>query len=78
MIEAKNIIVDNNLISLEYKYNDDGFYKLTYDIKKEEVIETEDVDFESKDVFIYRHLIIPLLKQIEGGKVDKTFFSMWN
>ena len=79
MIEAKNIKLDNEIVSLEYKSDlDDKFQKLIFNIKDFKIIETSiKENTQVRNYMLYSHLMKPIVKLIEEGKLKDTFQNTW-
>lgn len=78
MIEAKNIEMNGNLISLEYKTDiDDNYEKLTFDINTLEIKETSILIDNFRNNILYSHLMKPLIKLIENSKLESEFRNIW-
>ena len=77
MIMAKNISLNGDLLEMLLKYDTEENYEyFCYDIKNDKIIALSHP--ESKNIgWIYSHLIIPLLRQIENGNLKDTFFQAW-
>ena len=77
MIEAKNIKLNGDLLEMQFKYDTESkFEYFCYDIKNDKIIKLSDPDSKNID-WIYSHLIIPLLKQIEEGNLKDSYRSVW-
>lgn len=77
MIMAKDIRLNGNLLEMRLKYDTEKNYEyFCYDIKKDKIVALSHP--ENKNIgWIYSHLIIPLLKQIEDGNLKETFSQVW-
>lgn len=78
MIDAKNIELKNNLISLEYKTDVDNRYeKLTFDIDTLEIKETSILINEFRSNILYSHLMKPLVKLVKNNKLENEYRNTW-
>lgn len=77
MIEVKNLKLDNNLVYFSYKSDLDDYFKdLTYNIKTDEIIESEEEISNSKLNCIY-HAIKEIKEQIKNNNLQKEFKKIW-
>lgn len=77
MIEVKNLRLDNNLVYFSYKSDlDEEFKGLTYNIKTDEIIESEEEISNFKLNCIY-HAIKEIKEQIKSNKLKKEFKKIW-
>lgn len=79
MIEAKDIKVDGNLISLNYKSDlDDSYQKLIFNIDTYEVVETSiNENTQVRNYMLYAHLMKPLVEKLKENKLSDTFVNIW-
>lgn len=78
MIDAKNIELKNNSISLEYKTDIDNRYeKLAFDIDTLEIKETSILINEFRSNILYSHLMKPLVKLVKNNKLESEFRNIW-
>lgn len=79
MIEAKNIRLDGDLLSLKYKSGlDDEYQKLVFNIKTDEIIETSVQNATKyRNSIIHAHLIKPLIKKIENNELKEEYTNIW-
>ena len=78
MIEAKNIEMNGNLISLEYKTDiDNNYEKLTFDVNTLEIKETSILINKFRSDILYSHLMKPLVKSAKSNKLKKEFRNTW-
>ena len=76
MIEAKKIKLNGNLLEMQLKYDtEEKFEYFCYDIKNDKIVKISNPEVKNIN-FIYQHLLLPLLKQIESGKLEEKYFSM--
>lgn len=77
MIEVKNLRLDNNLVYFSYKSDLDDYFKdLTYNIKTDEIVESEEEISNSKLSCIY-HAIKEIKEQIKNNNLQKEFKKIW-
>lgn len=77
MIEVKNLKIDNNLAFFDYRSDlDDNFKKMTYNIKTDEIIESEEEMSNSKLNCIY-HAIKEIKEQIKSNNLQSEFIKIW-
>ena len=79
MIEAKNIKINGDLISLEYKSDlDDSYQKLIFNTKTFEIIETSiKEDTQVRNYMLNTHLMKPLVKLLNENKLKDAFQEVW-
>lgn len=78
MIEAKNIEMNDNLISLEYKTDiDNNYEKLTFDVNTLEIKETFILINKFRSDILYSHLMKHLVKSAKSNKLKKEFRNTW-
>lgn len=77
MIEVKNLKLDNNLVYFSYKSDlDDCFKDITYNIKTDEIVESEEEISNSKLNCIY-HAIKEIKEQIRNNNLQEEFKRTW-
>lgn len=77
MIEVKNLRLDNNLVYFKYKSDLDNYFKdLTYNIKTDEIVESEEEISNSELNCIY-HAIKEIKKQIKDNDLKNEFKKIW-
>ncbi len=76
MIEVRNLKLDDNLVCFSYKSDlDDDFKELTYNIKADEIVESEEIR-DTKLNCIY-HAIKEIKEQIKNNNLKNEFDKIW-
>ena len=77
MIEVRNLRLDDNLVYFSYKSDlDDEFKDLTYNIKTDEIVESEEEISDTKLNCIY-HAIKEIKEQSKNNNLKKEFEKIW-
>ena len=78
MIEAKNIKLENDILSFEYKSGLDKDYEsLSFNIKTDEIVSSSIEMTSNREGLLRTKLIKKLLNQIENNNLKEEYTNIW-